>query len=163
MLLVIAADDVARFKHLGTRFPLSLPRNTHRKPPSVARRPSRYAYLWSHTHCPVALPVPGVWCASSLVGAAGLCVSFLGLCSKDPQTWPHTPGLHAFTPWGRGGQGHALCRGWGSVPPSPRSLLVPSLWQQRSSLPTAPPGVSTVSGRPFHKDSGQWMRAAIPE
>ena len=48
----------------------------------------------------------------------------------------------------------------GSVPASPRSLLIPGLWQHRSSLPTASPGVSSESRLPFYKDASQRMKAS---
>lgn len=163
---VTAADDVARFKHSGTRLPLSLPRNTahavsHEVWPGDPLPP---VSVQSHT-----LPC-GPAGARGVVVCVQTCGSRWAVCylPGTSQQRPTDPASHT-----RIACSHALgmvlsagprpLQRLGVCPPCPRSLLVPGWWQHRASLPMASPGVSSVLGCPFHKDAGQWMRAALRE
>ena len=91
-----------------------------------------------------------------------LCSHLLGLRSKGPQTRPHTPEPHSRPGVGVVGRA-APSAAVGGLPRRPEVSGASWLWQHRSSLPTASPGVSPVSGCPFHEDAGQGMRAALPQ
>lgn len=162
MSLVTVAGDV-RFEHLGPQFPLSLPRNTaHTVSHQVWPGDPLATRICGVTHTALwPCRCPGCGVHPDSCEPLGCVLASWDFAAKTPR-----PGLthqdcmlsHPEDVVGRA----VPSAGAGVCPRSPRSLLAPSLWQHRSSLPAAAPGVSTVSGRPFHKDSGQWVRAAIP-